>query len=120
MDSQATTVIHYVILIGIDDYPDRPLKSCVNDVEDTKEFLKGTLKDSIKVWAYIASQSDRKSRDLAQDPTLCPTRENVTSAFESVISLSKARDYVYSITLGTVLKNRRLVTSPTSLQVIWR
>jgi hypothetical protein len=95
MDSQPTTVTHYAILIGIDDYPDKPLKSCVNDVRDTKTFLESTLKDSIKIWAITASQIDRRSPDLAQDPALFPTSENVTSAFESVTSLSKAGDYVY-------------------------
>jgi hypothetical protein len=95
MDSQPTTITHYAILIGIDDYPNKPLKSCVNDVQDTKTFLKGILKDSVKIWAITASQTERKSPDLAQDPTLCPTSENVTSAFESVTSLSQAGDYVY-------------------------
>jgi hypothetical protein len=95
MEDKNTIVTHYAILIGIDDYSDKPLKSCVNDIQDTKAFLKDTLKDSIKIWAITASQTDQESPDPAQDPRLYPTRQNVTLAFEMVTFLSKVGDYVY-------------------------
>ncbi|KAE8442778.1 hypothetical protein EG329_002866 [Mollisiaceae sp. DMI_Dod_QoI] len=94
MDNEKT-ITHYAILIGIDNYPDKPLKSCVRDVQDIKTYLESTLKDSVQIQAITASQADREPSDPAQDPTLWPTRENVTSAFERVTSLARAGDFVY-------------------------
>ncbi|KAK0113059.1 hypothetical protein ONS95_014765 [Cadophora gregata] len=95
MDGPNTIITHHAILIGIDAYPDKPLKSCVNDVQDTKMFLEGTLKDFVEIQAFTASQTSHKISNPAQDPMLWPSRENVILAFETVTSLSKAGDYVY-------------------------
>ncbi|KAK1992549.1 hypothetical protein LX36DRAFT_674475 [Colletotrichum falcatum] len=65
-------VKYHAILIGINDYPTRPLKSCVRDVEETTELLKSTL-----------------------DPKSQPTCKNTIAAFEQVLSLGNPGDWVY-------------------------
>lgn len=90
-----STVTHYATLIGIDSYLDKPLKSCVNDIQETKIFFEGTLKDFIKIQAITASQADRKPSDPAQDPMVWLTRKNVTLAFERVTSLARTGDFMY-------------------------
>ena len=39
MGEQPTRYNHYAILIGIDAYPEKPLKSCVGDVTDIETHL---------------------------------------------------------------------------------
>jgi hypothetical protein len=95
MDAQNTHVTHYAILIGIDDYPDKPLKSCVRDVQDTKAYLESVLHDSVAVHMVTASRTDPKLTDAVKDRGLWPTRDNIISAFNEVTSLARAGDFVY-------------------------
>lgn len=94
MTSQ-NNVTHYAILIGIDDYPDKPLKSAVQDVEDIKTFLESRLRDSVKIQLITASQTDRTSSNPAKDPMLWPSYETIISVFKTVNSLARAGDFVY-------------------------
>jgi hypothetical protein len=55
MDGQDTTVTYYAILIGIDAYQGKPLKSCVRDVQDIKIYLESILHDSVEVQMITAS-----------------------------------------------------------------
>ena len=95
MDGQDSIVTHYAILIGIDGYPDKPLKSCVRDVQDTKMYLESILHGSVEVQMITASQIGPKSPDAVKDRELWPTYHNVISAFKRVTSLARAGDFVY-------------------------
>jgi hypothetical protein len=95
MDGHNTIITHYAILIGINDYPDKPLKSCVCDVQDTKTYLESVLHDSVEVQMITTSQTDLTSPDAVKDRVLWPTYDNVISAFKMVTSLARAGDFVY-------------------------
>ena len=43
MNGEHIVPSHYAILIGINAYPDKPLKSCVRDVQKIKECLESKL-----------------------------------------------------------------------------
>ena len=88
------TITHYAILIGIDDYPDKPLRSAVIDVEDNKKFLESLMKASVKIQTLTASQTDRTSSDPVKEK-LWPTYDNVISTFKTVTSLARPGDFVY-------------------------
>jgi hypothetical protein len=95
MDEENTTVTHYAILIGIDDYPDKPLKSCVRDVQDTKTYLESVLLHSVEIQMITTCQTGPKSSDAVKDQVLWPTYDNVISAFKNVTSPARAGDFVY-------------------------
>lgn len=95
MDSQPQTVTHYAILIGIDDYPDSPLKGCVRDVQELKEQLESTLHNAIRIQMITAARTDGEPSELAAAPSLWPTYDNVVQAFEQSTSLARAGDFVY-------------------------
>jgi hypothetical protein len=95
MDDQHTVVTHYAILIGINAYPDGPLKSCVRDVQDINNYLEG-VSNSVHIQMFTATESpDPKACSPVEDPVLWPTYDNVSSAFEKITSLAKAGDFVY-------------------------
>ena len=79
---------HYAILIGINDYPDRALQSCVRDVQEVQVLLQNTLEDLVKIWLLTADTHDQK-------PAIRPTKDNVITALEEVVSLAAPGSYVY-------------------------
>jgi len=95
MDKRTQIVTHYAILIGIGEYPDRPLKGSVRDVQDAKVHLESTLQDAVKIHMITTSQTDGEVFDAAHQSALWPTYDNVISAFEETTSLARARDFVY-------------------------
>lgn len=95
MNGQNTIVTHYAILIGIDGYPDKPLKSCVRDVQDTKTYLESVLHDSVEVQMITASQTGPRSSDAAKDRVLWPTHDNIITALKRVTSLARAGNFVH-------------------------
>ncbi len=97
MEDQHALAAHYAILIGIDayPYPERPLKSCVRDVQDINDYLERTL-DSIQIKMLTATENlDPKSSDPTEDAMLRPTYQNVISAMENMTSQAKPGDFVY-------------------------
>ena len=90
MGSRPQIVTHYAILIGIDDYADRPLRGCVRDVQEARLHIKSTLQDAVKIQMITTSQSHQ-----ANDSSLWPTYDNVISALEGVTSVAKAGDFAY-------------------------
>lgn len=95
MDNQDTIVTHYAILIGVDAYPNRPLTSCVHDVQEIENYLKGAL-NSVHIQMFTATKStDLKSCNPAEGSVLWPTYDNVTGAFREITSLARAGDFVY-------------------------
>lgn len=95
MNNQDTIVTHYAILIGIDAYPKRPLTSCVQDVQEIKNYLSGVL-NSVHIQLFAATKSTQLNLyNPVESSMLWPTYDNVTSAFREIISLAKTGDFVY-------------------------
>ncbi|KAK4076864.1 hypothetical protein Purlil1_12546 [Purpureocillium lilacinum] len=86
---------HYAILIGIDDYPYKPLRSAVRDVEDMKLHLESTLRDAVHIQILAESQTNQELCDQAKDLMARPTHDGVICAFKTVISRAQAGDFVY-------------------------
>lgn len=95
MPGQSQIVTHHAILIGIDDYADKPLRGCVRDVEDIKGYLESTLRNVVKVQMITTDQIDSKSSDFADGSALWPAYDNVILAFERTTSLAREEDFVY-------------------------
>lgn len=95
MEDHRAASEYYAILIGINAYPDRPLKGCVRDVQDIKDYLQGAL-NSVQIQTLTATKStDSESCLPMEDPMHWPTRDNVISAFEKVTLMSKPGNFVY-------------------------
>ena len=90
MDGQHTIPTHYAILIGIDAYPNSPLKSCVRDVQKIKECLENKL-PSVDIQTLTASGGDTP----LEHPESWPTCRNMTSALEMVTSRAQPGDFIY-------------------------
>ncbi|KAK7946896.1 uncharacterized protein PG986_011217 [Apiospora aurea] len=89
---------HYAILIGIDDYTDRPLKSCVRDARDVEMFLRGALGDSVEIHSLTASQYKYRQGESTQaheESTHGPTYDNVVSTILAVASAATVGNFVY-------------------------
>ncbi|KAI9691243.1 MAG: hypothetical protein M1822_008863 [Bathelium mastoideum] len=93
MDSQPTIPSYYAILIGINAYPDKPLESCVRDVEKIKACLESKLLSvgNLDVQTLTASSGNPPPEQLESWPTC----HNVTSALEMVTSRAQSGDFVY-------------------------
>ncbi|PHH90564.1 hypothetical protein CDD83_3290 [Cordyceps sp. RAO-2017] len=83
---------YFAILIGINDYPKKPLSGCVRDVQSIKAHLESVLVDSIEIHILTASSS---TSEPAQDGAARPTYENAKSAFDTVASRARDGDFVY-------------------------
>ncbi|KAF4637037.1 hypothetical protein G7Y89_g1035 [Cudoniella acicularis] len=95
MDAQNISPDHYAILIGIDAYPENPLKGCVQDVRRMKEYLESAI-DNVHIQTLTATEDFGKQRStLPGDPMSRPTYENVISALQRVQSQAHPGDYIY-------------------------
>ncbi|KAI9684130.1 MAG: hypothetical protein M1829_003400 [Trizodia sp. TS-e1964] len=95
MDGLNTDVTHYAILIGVNAYPNRPLKCCVRDVQKIKNYLKSSLRNFVDIQIIAASQTGPESSATAEEGVPWPSRDNVISAFERVNSRARAGNFVY-------------------------
>ncbi|KAG4269297.1 hypothetical protein FPRO04_12074 [Fusarium proliferatum] len=99
MAAYESSIDRYAILIGINAYPDRPLTSCVRDVEKIKSVLERQLKGSVDIQTLTASESlshNGEVKATAQELHVdWPTCRNVILAFEKVTSKARPGDYVY-------------------------
>ncbi|KAH8765338.1 putative caspase [Diaporthe sp. PMI_573] len=92
---QSADFTHYAILIGINAYPSSPLKSCVRDAQNTKNYLEGKLK-SVHVRIFTATESpDLMSRGPIEPPARWPTFSNVRASLMAITSSAKAGDFLY-------------------------
>lgn len=89
-DSPGTTVTRYAILIGINAYPEKPLKGCVRDVQNIKTYLEG-VSTSIRIQIFTAESDSFGTEDYTLRPTYC----NVTRAFEETTKSANPGDLVY-------------------------
>ncbi|KAK8055357.1 hypothetical protein PG993_000584 [Apiospora rasikravindrae] len=95
MAKNGVSITHHAILIGIDAYPTKPLKSCVRDAEGVKTQVETILKESVNVEMLTTSQNNEGPENTAAKLPIRPTRENVVSAFEGVLARAKAGDFLY-------------------------
>lgn len=94
MTHQATTA-RYAVLIGIDAYPDNPLKGCVRDVNEIKTQL--LLKfPAMHMQTFTASlPNDSTTTVLFENPESWPTYHNILSSLDWVAFDAKLGDSVY-------------------------
>ncbi|KAL2156763.1 hypothetical protein VTH82DRAFT_1509 [Thermothelomyces myriococcoides] len=96
MGSQATTITHYALLIGISAYPSIPLRGCVRDVQHIEAHLKSVLGDAVETHLITAGQPDEQAElDASNSRAAWPSRDNVVSAFSEITARAKAGDFVY-------------------------
>jgi hypothetical protein len=95
MDDQQNVFTHYAILIGIDAYKDKPLKGCVRDIQDIKNYLEGVSTPTHIEMLTAPESVDPNLSSPTENPIDWPTYDSVTSAFVKVNSLAKAGDFVY-------------------------
>ena len=93
MGEQPARFTRYAILIGIDAYSEKPLKSCVRDVKDIQKYL-AKMPTPVQIQMLTATK-DPGSSSLAEDPKSWPTYDNLTSSVRHIISLARAGDFVY-------------------------
>ena len=93
MGEQPTRYKHYAILVGIDAYPEKSLKSCIRDITDIEIYLQ-TSPNPIHLQILTATEGSSLACP-PEGPKLWPTCEDVSSCFERVKSLAKAGDFVY-------------------------
>lgn len=95
MDDQRSVPNYYAILIGINAYQKRPLRGCVQDVQNLKAYLQGTV-SHINIRTFTATGDNKPgSTSFIEDPKFWPTGSNILSAFEEVSQSAKAGDAVY-------------------------
>ncbi|KAI1204902.1 putative caspase [Annulohypoxylon truncatum] len=86
---------YFAILIGIDAYPRRPLRSCVQDVHTIKECFEREM-SSVHIQLLTASESYNLGMTMPlPSPSLWPTLTNVISALESATSKANCGDFIY-------------------------
>ena len=71
----------YALLVGINNYPVKPLQGCINDVKAVKEYLENIYRDT-----------SLTIKTLTDDDTILPTRQNLIEAFD-FFSQAKTGDY---------------------------
>lgn len=90
MDGKHIILSHYAILIDINAYSNKPLQSCVRDVQKIKECLERKL-PSVDIQTFTASSDDTPLKH----PQSWPTCRNVTSIFETITSRAQSRNFIY-------------------------
>jgi hypothetical protein len=70
MDNICAVVTHYAILIGTNAYQDKPVKCCVQDVQNIKRYLEVML-SAVHMEVFRATESaDPGSSSPAEDPSV--------------------------------------------------
>ncbi|ERF75188.1 hypothetical protein EPUS_08858 [Endocarpon pusillum Z07020] len=90
MEGQYNVPTHHAILIGIDAYPNNPLRSCVRDVQKIKECLESKI-NSLDIQTLTASSGGSPF----EHPESWPTLRNVTLVLEKATSLAETGDFIY-------------------------
>lgn len=86
---------HWAVLIGVNFYVDSPLKGCVRDVENIKQFLTdGSTPVDIVTFTATTPLDSRSSRPV-EEPQSWPTINNVDSSLANIIAKAKPGDFVY-------------------------
>ncbi|KAF2823977.1 hypothetical protein CC86DRAFT_237332, partial [Ophiobolus disseminans] len=78
----------YAVLVGINSYPEQPLRGCVRDVAEIGKYLEHAT-SRLKIQTFVTTES------VDKDSTTHPTYRNVTFALRAISLEAKAGDYVY-------------------------
>ncbi|KAF2626794.1 hypothetical protein BU25DRAFT_342630 [Macroventuria anomochaeta] len=93
--AQPAIAARYAVLIGIDAYPESPLRGCVTDVTEMKKHLVRKF-PAVHMRAFTASPSEVSTPSgLVENPEFWPTYHNVVSSLHWVTSAAKPGDLVY-------------------------
>jgi hypothetical protein len=97
MDDSHLSYTHYALLIGINAYPETPLKGCVRDVLGIKKHLEKIAdSNNVHIRTLTADLPDDTRNHLPiEEQESLPTRNNVIDAMEWTISRAKEGDFVY-------------------------
>jgi len=106
---------HFAILVGIDFYPEKPLKSCVGDANLVEKYLKAT-KDrgdfqELEIVKLTASNPvEPGNAKSPEDPSSLPTLENLRRSLSRVTAEAGEGDHVYIHFSGhgTITPSRKL------------
>ncbi|KAF2804947.1 uncharacterized protein BDZ99DRAFT_491010 [Mytilinidion resinicola] len=94
MEQHAITT-HYAILIGINAYPESPMRGCMRDVQQVRKIIE-EMPNPVHIQMFTASPAeDSNLSPLAESPELWPTYDNVTSSVKKITSSAKPGDFVY-------------------------
>lgn len=91
---------HHAILIGINAYthPYKPLKGCVNDIDNIKSILESNI-SLLDCQTFTATSKEvgqsGQSDQFVEGRKHLPTLENVESALQGIIGNAQNKDYVY-------------------------
>jgi hypothetical protein len=85
---------HHAILIGINDYQNRPLKGCVRDVQKIRSYLE-SQSVPINIQTFTATPSSDAETGPAEEPSLWPTYSNVTAALRELVARAEPGHCVY-------------------------
>ncbi|KAF5021907.1 hypothetical protein F66182_6055 [Fusarium sp. NRRL 66182] len=92
-------VSYYAVLVGIDAYPDKPLKSCTRDTEVIRTILERQSNGLVNIQSLTASAKPPTGRHVEDKaPELepdWPTSRNVIAALREVTTQAKPGDCVY-------------------------
>ena len=95
MDGHRMVPNRYAILIGINAYEEKPLRGCMQDIQNILAYLESGI-GRIDVRTFTATGNVKQgSTSLIEDPKFWPTDNNIRGAFEEVIQSAMAGDCVY-------------------------
>ncbi|KAH7014189.1 uncharacterized protein B0I36DRAFT_369175 [Microdochium trichocladiopsis] len=89
---------YHAVLIGIDDYPQSPLKSCVRDVEIVARAIENTI-DPSRLQCYIYAAGRQLDEKTAKSDNLRvvqrPTLHNIIECLKNIPHDAEPGDFVY-------------------------
>lgn len=95
MEPQSTARVYYALLIGIDAYPERPLKSCVQDVQELRRLIESHISNAdIQVFTTREGNTSKPSPP-SEKASHWPSYRVVARGLERITSLGKAGDCVF-------------------------
>jgi hypothetical protein len=95
MSEVYTVAKYWAVLIGINFYAEKPLKGCVRDVENVKQYLKAGSTPVTVVALTASTPPDQDPHHPPEQPNLWPTYENVISNLTNLTKEAKPGDSVY-------------------------
>jgi hypothetical protein len=96
MSSQHPRRKYYAVLIGINAYPEKPLKGCVHDVQNVKKHLDAIPEAGVQTHILTASlAAENNPRHLLEEPALWPTYPNVLDVIRTITHQAEEGDFVY-------------------------
>ncbi len=95
MDEAVVAVGRHAILIGINSYMVKPLRGCVRDVLEMKEYL-STKRTLVDVQLFTATATEGPNIGTpTEELKLWPTYENINRSLAQVTSRANPGDFVY-------------------------